>query len=423
MIILFSTIASASSVTIYLVWRSKALKDQSFPPRGHVNQIVLLTFIPVACVSFLLLHLTYLRLLVILVTSASLILLLRLSLLLNNSSKDIECASITRLNQNGSQVEYAEAFRASGQYPRNYLSEEFFKIIQYDFRRSQPLQKNSTELGKHTDWNRNIRAPNYNVMDGIRLTTDQPTTWHKSCSIFSTSQTFGEEVPDDLTCASFLQRFLNASDAKVRIINHSRPGSTLIERVNWFINSTPVVEGDIFIFLFGSNDCGWHVKGKGKYGRHHLAKSPLLRIFDRYATQTEDIHFVHRLLKKHHNVFCSRIAVSESVTAMENALKFGALQKVKILFVLQPVLWFSKTNSDYEMSKKNQFSDYLEDQIKIAYPMYEEVVAKSGFASSITTIFDGLASSVYLDWCHVNARGHELIAKALKIELDKNCLV
>ena len=227
--ILFSVLVSVSSVSVYLVWRAKVLKDRSFPPRSHIYQIVFLAFTPFVSVSFLLLHFSFLQLVVMVVAATSLLLLFAQSLFLNSSPKDSECALISRFHKNGTEVEYSEAFRASGQYPRNYLSKFFFENIQYANRQLQPVQKNSTESGVHTDWNRNIRAPSYNVIDGIRVTTDQPVIWNKTCSIFGTSQSFGEEVPDDLTCASFLQRILNISDSKTRVQNHSRPASTFVK--------------------------------------------------------------------------------------------------------------------------------------------------------------------------------------------------
>jgi endonuclease IV len=36
---------------------------------------------------------------------------------------------------------------------------------------------------------------------------------------------------------------------------------------------------------------------------------------------------------------------------------------------------------------------------------------------SLSNIFDNLEDSVYLDWCHVNARGAEIIADRLHLEL------
>ena len=318
---------------------------------------------------------------------------------------------------NGTQVQYSEALEASGKYPRDYLSKEFFANIQYSSRRSQPVSRNN-EIGVHRDWNRDIQASNYSVINGLRVTTDQPKHYVRTCSIFGASQTFGEEVPDDLTCASFLQRLLNSSNLKIKVVNHSRSGSTIIERVQWFINNTPMSPGDLFVFIFGSNDCGWNVAKKGQYGSHIYGKSPLLRFFDRFLTGVKFLNSVHLFLIQIHNKHHSKIALGESIRAINLASNFAASRNIKVLFLLQPVLYISKTTSTYESWKREHFSLYLKQQIEISYPKYEKLVTSFDRSSSLTNIFDDLRDPVYLDWVHVNARGHEIMAKAIKSKLD-----
>jgi hypothetical protein len=176
--------------------------------------------------------------------------------------------------------------------------------------------------------------------------------------------------------------------------------------------------GDLFVFIFGSNDCGWNVVKKGLYGSHSYGKSPLLRFFDRFLTGVEFLKSVHLFLIKRHNDHHSKIALIESVRAINSASNFADRQNVKILFLLQPVLYLSKTNTAYEYFKREQFSFYLKQQIEISYPKYEKFITSLDRGSSLTTTFDDLMDPVYLDWVHVNARGHEILAKAIKSELD-----
>lgn len=393
------------------------LKGKSIFRLSHFLQIFLITFTPTFVFSLLFLKLVFLQPIMILGLVVFSFGALKTHRLSKTNKPRLSGLRLVGNGPNGTQVQYSEALEASGKYPRDYLSKEFFANIQYSSRRSQPVSRNN-EIGLHRDWNRDIQVSSYNVINGLRVTTDQPNDYVRTCSIFGTSQTFGEEVPDDLTCASFLQRILNSSNLKIKVVNHSRSASTIIERVQWFINNTPMSPGDLFVFIFGSNDCGWNVVKKGLYGSHSYGKSPLLRFFDRFLTGVEFLKSVHLFLIKRHNDHHSKIALIESVRAINSASNFADRQNVKILFLLQPVLYLSKTNTAYEYFKREQFSFYLKQQIEISYPKYEKFVTSLDRGSSLTTTFDDLMDPVYLDWVHVNARGHEILAKAIKSELD-----
>ena len=322
--------------------------------------------------------------------------------------------------KNGVQVKYSEAREASGDYPRVYMTESYFNSIQYGTMYERETSPKIREPGEHYDQAFDYLAPGISVTKGIRGTSDQPKLWSRKLLFFGGSTTFGgREVPDDLTFPSFVQRRVNLeSGGEVKVINHGQGGATVIDRVNWLINETPTNPGDIVVFYFGANDCGWRVRGMTFHGYQINFQSPLLVVLNRYKDKGfEVLRWLHGELAHSHNKRYADRAFKKTVSELQRAKKWAELQELRFLVVLQPHLYLSKVVSEYENSLVGRFSFFMRDQLRIAYPKYEEFVKKCGYGVSFTTIFDDLEHSVYLDWCHVNARGNEIISDHLYREI------
>ena len=54
-----------------------------------------------------------------------------------------------------------------------------------------------------------------------------------------------------------------------------------------------------------------------------------------------------------------------------------------------------------------------------AYKQYEAWIDTVSYAVSATHIFESAVAPVFLDWCHVNARGNEIIADFIFEELKR----
>jgi len=314
-------------------------------------------------------------------------------------------------------VPFEEAKFATGNYPREYLTEEFVKSIRHPLWRKWPVNEfRTSDPNICFDENSNIDVDNFSIRNGLRTTTDQPEKHEFTILLFGGSTTLMEEVPDDLTYASYLQRRLNL-DKKVRVVNHGTPGATVLNRASFLINRTPVNKGDIVVFYFGVNDSGASVRGKSWLS----LRSPFLVLLEKLAIQRFEIgKWVHGEILHRHNFRCSITAYNSTISAISEAKKFVASHGAKFMVVLQPNLFVSKTKSDYEKSLRLRWSrSFIPEQVNICYPKYELFVNQCDFGISLSHIFDNLESSVYLDWCHVNARGAEIIAESLHLELIK----
>ena len=415
-----------TSVVLLTYWlaRLKVQKIVVLPIR-HVWQIFFANFPTIFILSYLVLNEMWLSIVSGMLLLLSLVCLLEFFLRRVQTKSGLERIDI-RYNsgKNGLQVSYDEAREASGDYPRRYMTELYYDSMRLLAVRVSPqngIKNRFKNGGGHYGDSDDFCLPEISVKNGIRTTTDQPTQWNQNLLFFGGSTTFGDrEVPDDLTYSSYVQRLLNSNSHRTRVINHGKQGATVINRVKWLIEETPITSGDVIVFFFGSNDSGWKINGK----LHDTFRSPLL-IITRMALglRIEILNWLHGELAHLHNKWCADFAFKKTVAELERAKKWADNNDLRFLVVLQPNLFVSRVISKYENSLIGRFSFFLRGQIEIAYPRYEEFVKHCGYGLSFTEIFTDLDHSVFLDWAHVNARGNEIIAENLFREIKKLRLI
>lgn len=401
---------------LYLLLRALAEKN-FFTPLGHIRQISYLVFPTVFIFCFLVINslVNYLTLIlvVILLLGGGIEALLR-RFVANADRPDLSF----RPNDHkwGLLLPFEEAKFATGGYPREYMTEEFYNSARHRYWKKWSVNEFQTsDPTIHFDENAIIDVDNFSIKNGLRTTTDTPEKYDFNILLFGGSTTLMEDVPDDLTYASFLQRRFNL-DKKVRIINHGTPGATVLSRVRFLIKNTAINEGDIVTLYFGVNDSGQSVSGRSSSS----LRSPLLILFGKSGVRRSELgKWIRGELLFRHNSRCAISAFDSTVSAINEAMEFVESRGAKLLVVLQPNLFVSKTKSEYEESLRSRWSSFTIGQVKLCYPKYESFVNQCSFGISLTTIFDNLEASVYLDWCHVNARGAEIIANSLHRELVK----
>src|SRR5258708_6822770 len=96
-------------------------------------------------------------------------------------------------------------FRATRPAPyvdARYFSQAFLQESVRSVRLTRRPGRNELILG-------DVQGKWFNVSDGKRVTTDQPSTFANRIYLFGGSTVFDQEVPDELTVASYLQRRVN----------------------------------------------------------------------------------------------------------------------------------------------------------------------------------------------------------------------
>ena len=322
-----------------------------------------------------------------------------------------------RLNFWSESIETARL--ASGNYPDDYMSTEFFDQM---LRRDElELKLRAVKMWQSTNKefeNQQFRSTELNVIDGRRVTTNVPSRVRQNIYLMGGSTVFCSEVPDRYTVPSFLQRLVNAVDDSISVSNHGQRGATTANRLRYFESLDGISRDDIAIFLFGDNDCGTYLDQK----RH-----PLTRI----------VVVVERLSKYGFEIFKwlygeiaprfwrnrSHSSVEKLIQQFEKTAQLCQKRGVKLLCVLQPNIFTLVSQLEYDLRLRHSSSTEISVSVNDAYPEYVHWLRNKDFAVSAADIFNGSPDHVYLDWAHLNARGNEKLANFLFDELERRNLI
>ena len=331
--------------------------------------------------------------------------------------------------KNGTLVPFEEARAAAGTYPYDYMTKEFWSEMK-EFTRSRSSQKDVYKKSQDSPKKmlRNsykmhlsisFKGENYSMVSGVRTTTDSsPVLSTRSVGLLGGSTVFCEEVPDDLTIASILQRFFNAKSVLIRVINCGASGATVIDRVEMLRDTNAVLKEDVVVIYFGDNDSGWLDHKSQKYAQE-IIWLPIraLRALSEFGFETA--RWLYGELSPYSFRRFSRAAVADTINSLNKAHEYCQSNGAHMVAILQPNLYTQRTKSQYERQLEKRFSIDMRNLVLDAYRRFEQWVKETPYAVSATHIFDNAPAPVFLDWAHVNARGNEIIAKFIFEELQR----
>ena len=327
----------------------------------------------------------------------------------------------------GSGVAFEEARAAAGAYPDDYMTKDFWLEMQ-EFMKSRSLQKANFKAknapGLPVDTFKmhagiDFQSPNYDLRQGVRNTTDIPcVTDIKRLTLLGGSTVFCEEVPNRLTNASFLQRFLNEAKQNIQVINNGASGATSIDRARMLVELSDARNGDFVVFYFGDNDSGWLDHKSQKFAQEIIwLPARVLRALSELGLETA--RWLYGELSPYSFRRFSRAAVADTIDSLNMAHEYCQSKGAHMVAILQPNLYTLLTKSQYERQLEKRFSIDLRNLVLDAYKRYEQWVKETSYAMSATHIFDNAPAPVFLDWAHVNARGNEITAKFIFEELQR----
>ena len=260
----------------------------------------------------------------------------------------------------------------------------------------------------------NFKSPKFNIVDGWRLTTDQPSEAKSNLYLFGGSTVQCIEVADRDTICSNLQRLLNSYSESICVNNRGVSGMTVRANQAEFAKLS-LKTGDVVIVYFGVNDSKLDV-----YLQE--AKKPF-RFIPGY---TKLLGFLRIKLKLRVAEWIWLETVKPAVRTLKNAESNAqdvevvlnemhqlALKAEATFFaLLQPNVFTKKSYSkrDLEIHNRSKINPRI---VKIQYNEYIKRLSKYPWFRPITDAVDSHPRTPYLDWCHLDSSGNNLVAKSI----------
>ncbi len=263
----------------------------------------------------------------------------------------------------------------------------------------------------------------FNVTRNIRNTVGNSNAARRSIYLFGGSTLYDSEVPDEFTVASQLQQLVNQRGLGANVINlgvttiHAGQQLERLKTIN--VNS-----GDIVVFYDGVNDVtqriyfghtnGWMtqeaqsapamVKAIRKLSKH----SYFFRWLDRNFTTKRTYSFDATLVRN---------GIDAYYDAVDSANRYVTSRNAQFFHFLQPNLPTKKTMNPYEVTLTARQGDMtppgIFEAFRLAYPKIVTKFSGLPYNHDLSHAFDDFQKSPYLDFCHVNEKGNQVIAQRI----------
>ena len=248
---------------------------------------------------------------------------------------------------------------------------------------------------------------------GLRVTTDQPSTYSGRVLIFGGSTTFCGEVPDQLTYPSVLQRILNDRDSGLLVENYGKSAATATDRVQVLKTVDDLDENDIVVFYVGVNESGvGFVQRDLPVGL--VTKLPelgnALQKVSKYS-RIADILFRKFVFGGIEISETSKLK-AETVfrEAMQEAQSFVTKAGATFVPVLQATLFTRNPSSDYDRTLAKMYGSELGVVMPDMYERLLPIISEYENFGDARSVMNNLEPSPYFDWMHVDSRGDLRIA-------------
>lgn len=260
----------------------------------------------------------------------------------------------------------------------------------------------------------NFKSSKLNFVDGWRLTTDQPSIAASHLYLFGGSTVQCIEVADQDTICSNLQRLLNSTSESICVSNRGVSGMTVRANQTEFAK-IQLKSGDIVIVYFGANDSKLDVYLQ-------VAKVPF-RFIPGYTKLLGFLRIKLKLrvaewiwletVKPADRTLKNAETNAQDVEMVLNEMHQQALKTEATFFaLLQPNVFTRKSYSkrDLEIHSRSKINPRI---VKIQYNEYIKRLSKYPWFRPITDAIDSHPRTPYLDWCHLDSSGNNLVAKSI----------
>ncbi len=304
-------------------------------------------------------------------------------------------------------------------------------------------KKNRKKWRSYVYWRRDEYKGKYLNIDkaGVRK------TWNKiypssvtpiKIFMFGGSTIWGEGTSDDYTIPSYISKELAKAGVKAKVINYGETAYVQTQELITFIQLLQSGKRpDVVIFYDGVNDAystyqnreAGLIQNALPLKTHKYFNEDTVKPKDAIIMTIKRISRISRYLKrrKDNELIVNQNWLDKNVmpelaedtlqVCLTNLQILHALSKqynFKLLCFWQPNLYVKKNIRDYEQ----RIYDINHNEREFVQLVYTEIAKDNRFSSipyfyNLQAVLDHIDKAIYIDFCHVNKYGNEIIAKAM----------
>ena len=302
-----------------------------------------------------------------------------------------------------------------------HLTKEFWEELT-SYRTSGMFKrgKNREILG-----NKDVNGRFINVLNGMRVTPNQPAVAENKILLFGGSNIITYEAQDDKTPSAFLQNQINKIGSGYKVENHGVGAASITDCMKR-LRLTDISQKDIVVFLFGINDVGINLPSK-LVGKGLFKKIPFwceATSFLRDRSRIVDELFLKTVAQVFTDLKANPEILNRTIGTCYEIVDFLKSKSVEFVFILQPNLYTKKTKNLFENWLRDSYPKHWETVVLTGYTVLQKEFCKVKNFETLIDVFNSSHDSYFLDWAHVNSLGNEIIAQSIfNVLLDRGMLV
>lgn len=283
----------------------------------------------------------------------------------------------------------------------------------------------------------NFEGKYINVIDGHRRTAFVPEDAKNTVYIYGASTIYSQEVPDEFTIPSIVQRKINKITTKYKVVNYGAV-SMNVEQQLYFLRETKLKEGDIVIFFDGGCDIinnvyrgfkrGLNINSPLNSENQGILESQILPVLEKAKL----IHFTELLIyikqkspplntRNVEEVNARAIKASENfANNIRLAHQYSKTSGADFYHFLQPSIFSLKSRTKHEQFLIDNFlltppgMEFVYSLSIDKFANQSDALNANGIISvDLRSILDNRQGEVFLDFAHTTERANEIIAAAI----------
>ncbi len=306
------------------------------------------------------------------------------------------------------------------------------------------LNKLTTSYRSFIGWrSNNLNLKYTNISGTYRVRKSKGESINNSVWFFGGSTMWGDGASDSQTIPSHFYSLTN-----IPVYNFGDSSWNSRQSVNQLINAIgDDHKPDLVIFYDGVNDIAHQCRSEIKLVPAHSREKQIQNSLKRPPIQKRISKFIvnpYIVLAKKFNIQLpafniqlpefncdinkekARLIASHLINNWYTAYALSKSKDFEFYGILQPTLFTTKTNSEYFSSLEEKKNFQIANQYNIVYSLILKEIEKrcesdKEFCSTLidgTNWLDG-TNNIFIDFCHVNSLGNEVIAQRLKSLLKK----